>query len=210
MEFQRNPDELGHEKAMKLIVRERMRGFTLVELMVTVALFALLFALAYPSYTSFIQNAQIRTAAESVLNGLQLARAEAIRTNSNVQFNLLNTSSGTAVTGGTDWSVMAAAPATPTVFDQQVQTRRESSALSQARAGVRTTVSTTAANPGAGMPATIAFTGLGRLTTASTARQIDITGVAGARRLAIVLAPGGDVRLCDPTISLATNPQGCS
>lgn len=198
---------------MNPVLRGRMRGFTLVELMVAVSLFALLFMFAYPSYTSFIQNAQIRTAAESIVNGLQLARAEAIRRNANIQFQLHNTSNGTAVTGGTDWSVMASLPVTPPtppIFDQRVQTRRESSATSPNRVGVATAVSSTAASPGAGMPATIEFTGLGRLSAATTARQIDITGATGARRLAIVLGTGGDVRLCDPAVSLATNPQGCS
>lgn len=195
---------------MKCIVRDRMRGFTLIELMVAIALFALLFMFAYPGYTSFIQNAQVRTAAESVINGLQLARAEAIRSNGNIQFQLLNTLNGAAVTGGTDWSVMAATPATPTVFNQQVQTRRESSASSRARVGVATSVSATAASPGANMPATITFTGLGRLSAASNVRQIDVTGATGARRLTIVLTLGGDARLCDPALSLATNPQGCS
>lgn len=187
------------------------RGFTLIELMVGIALFALLFTFAYPSYTSFIRNAQVRTAAESIVNGLQLARAEAIRRNSNVQFRLLNTSQGTAVTGGTDWDINFSLPATPTTFNQSVQTRRETSTTSNARVQVANAVGTVTANPGAGLPASILFTGLGRLNTATTVRQIDITGATtDVRRLAIVLTPGGDVRLCDPALSLATNPQGCS
>ena len=194
---------------MKHVVRARMKGFTLVELMVAVTLFALLLSFAYPSYTTFIRNTQVRAAADSVLNGLQLARAEAIRRNTNIQFQLLNTSNSTAVTGGTDWAVMSAATATPTVFDQQVQTRRERSASSNARIGTATNVTATVAVAGAGMPAAIAFTGLGRLTTATTVRKIDVTGGTGTRTLSIVLAPGGDARLCDPAFTLATNPQGC-
>jgi len=196
---------------MRPVSRARSRGFTLVELMVTITLFALLLSLAYPSYTRFIQDAQLRSAAESVLNGLQLARAEAIRRNTTIRFQLLNTLNSASVTGGTDWSVMAATATTPTVFDQQVQTRRDSATSSTARASVSTAVSATAASPGTGMPASIDFTGMGRLSTATTARQIDVTGsTSSARRLAIVLTPGGDVRLCDPALSIATNPQGCS
>ncbi|CAN7652305.1 GspH/FimT family pseudopilin [Variovorax paradoxus] len=196
---------------MKFSKHRGARGFTLIELMVGIALFALLFTFAYPSYTSFIRNAQVRTAAESIVNGLQLARAEAIRRNSNVRFRLLNTSQGAAVTGGTDWNIMYSLPATPTTFDQSVQTRRETSTTSNARVQVANAVGTVTANPGAGLPASILFTGLGRLNTATTVRQIDITGAStDVRRLAIVLTPGGDVRLCDPALSLATNPQGCS
>ena len=196
---------------MKLSKHQVARGFTLIELMVGIALLALLFTFAYPSYTSFIRNAQVRTAAESIVNGLQLARAEAIRRNSNVQFRLLNTSQGTAVTGGTDWDINFSLPATPTTFNQSVQTRRETSTTSNARVQVANAVGTVTANPGAGLPVSILFTGLGRLNTATTVRQIDITGATtDVRRLAIVLTPGGDVRLCDPALSLATNPQGCS
>jgi len=195
---------------MKSSAHHRTRGFTLIELMVGIALMSILFMLAYPSYASFIRNAQIRTAADSVINGLQLARAEAIRRNSNVQFRLLNTSAEAAVTGGTDWQITASAMVTPPVFNDVVQTRRETSPSSNARLGVANSVSNDEAAAGAGMPANIVFTGLGRLSSTTAVRQIDITGAEGARRLAIVLAPGGDVRLCDPGLSLSTNPQGCS
>ncbi|WP_447787729.1 GspH/FimT family pseudopilin [Variovorax boronicumulans] len=202
---------MGHAQAMNSRVHRSTGGFTLIELMVGIALLGILLMLAYPSYTSFIRNAQVRGAAESVLNGLQLARAEAIRRNGNVQFTLTNTSKGAALAGSTDWNVYAALPATPTVFDDLVQERLTGDASSNARAQVSTTVGTKAADPGAGMPATITFTGLGRLAAATTVRQIDFTGATtDVRRLAIVLAPGGDVRLCDPGHSLATNPQGCS
>ncbi|WP_235509997.1 GspH/FimT family pseudopilin [Variovorax sp. Root473] len=196
---------------MKPRVHRAAAGFTLIELMVGIALFAVLFMLAYPSYASFIRNAQVRTAAESVLNGLQLARAEAIRRNSNVRFTLTNKSNGVALAGGTDWALYGALPDTPTNLNDLVQEHLEGNASSNARVQVSTTVGTKAADPGAGMPATITFTGLGRLTTATTTRQIDITGATtDVRRLAIILAPGGDIRMCDPGHSLATNPQGCS
>jgi type IV fimbrial biogenesis protein FimT len=32
---------------------------------------------------------------------------------------------------------------------------------------------------------------------------------AEERRLVILIAPGGQVRLCDPRLALANNPQGC-
>lgn len=189
---------------------DSMRGFTIIELMITLTLLSILLAFALPSFSAFIRDSQIRTASSAIENGLQLARAEAVRRNDEVQFNLLGTLNGAAVAGGTDWSVMASDPATPTVFDQSVQMRRESSASTAARVGVAAAVSATAATAGAGLPNTITFTGLGRINAATTTRQIDITGAAGARRLSIQLTPGGEIRMCDPAVSLATNPQGCS
>jgi type IV fimbrial biogenesis protein FimT len=188
----------------------RALGFTMVELMVGIALVTLLSMLALPAYSTFMRNSEIRTVAESVQNALQLARTEAVRRNENIQVQLPNTLDGAAVAGGTDWAVMAAASATPTVFDQVVQRRIEPKPTTLARVGVADVVSAAVAGAGAGMPATLTFTSAGRLSVATTVRQIDITGAAGARRLTLVLTPAGGVRMCDPAVSLATNPQGCS
>ena len=69
--------------------RRSEHGFSLVELMVTVAVLSLLMTLAVPSFAEWIQNSRIRTAAESIQNGLQVARAEAVRRNARVEFALV-------------------------------------------------------------------------------------------------------------------------
>lgn len=61
-------------------------GFTLVELMVTVAVVAILAGIAAPAMRVFIENARIRATSESLQNGLSLARAEAVRLNRNIEF----------------------------------------------------------------------------------------------------------------------------
>ena len=55
----------------------RHRGFTLIELMVGLALLAVLTMLAFPTFTTMVQNARLRAVADSILAGLQGARAEA-------------------------------------------------------------------------------------------------------------------------------------
>lgn len=188
----------------------RPLGFTLVELLVAMAVLALLLASALPGYGEFVRNSQVRTAAQSIESGLQMARTEAVRSNAPVQLELLGTLAGAAVAGGTDWRIRAASDTAPDTFNRTVTTRTEPNAASVARVGVAAAINGAAVAPGAGLPATITFTGLGRLTAGTTVRQIDVTGPAGSRTLAVQLGPGGDIRLCDPALSRANEPQGCS
>jgi type IV fimbrial biogenesis protein FimT len=67
------------------------RGFSLVELIVGMAILGVLLAIAMPAFSNWLRNARVRTAAESVQNGLQLARAEAVRRNTTMRFQLVDT-----------------------------------------------------------------------------------------------------------------------
>ena len=55
------------------------RGFTLVEMMVTIGAAAILIGLAVPSFMNTIQDAHMTAAANDMLGSLQLARSEAIK-----------------------------------------------------------------------------------------------------------------------------------
>ncbi|MBI2509431.1 MAG: prepilin-type N-terminal cleavage/methylation domain-containing protein, partial [Betaproteobacteria bacterium] len=59
-------------------------GFTLIELMVGIAIVGILIMIALPNFTIWIQNTQIRAGAEGILSGLQLARTEAVRRNADL------------------------------------------------------------------------------------------------------------------------------
>jgi type IV fimbrial biogenesis protein FimT len=60
------------------------RGFTLIELMVTIAVAAILLAIATPSFTSIINSNRLTSASNEMVATLQAARMEAVRLNTAV------------------------------------------------------------------------------------------------------------------------------
>jgi len=61
--------------------RTRVSGFTLIELMVAIAIVAILAAIAFPSFKSTLQSNHVSTAANDLMASFSLARSEAIRSN---------------------------------------------------------------------------------------------------------------------------------
>ena len=90
-----------------LSLRTNRYGFSLIELMVALAVLGLLLALAMPMFGTMIQNSRIRTSAEAIQNGLQLARAEAVRRNQQVRFQMTSSVDAACAlsASGSNWVV---------------------------------------------------------------------------------------------------------
>jgi len=65
-------------------VFSHLRGFTMVELMVTVGVSLILLSLAAPDFSAFIQNNRVKTATEDLVTAIHTARTEAIKSGSAV------------------------------------------------------------------------------------------------------------------------------
>ena len=64
---------------------KRIAGFSLIELMVTVAVLAILVAIATPSFTAIINNNRLTSNANELVASLQLARSDAVARNTTVR-----------------------------------------------------------------------------------------------------------------------------
>ena len=164
----------------------RARGFTLIELLTVVTMVAILAALAAPSFQQLIANYRVRGAAESVINGLNLARAEAARRNTPVALTLDANSAG--------WTV--AQVSTPSVAIQSSGNGDSSS--------LNVTSSTTSRE--------IRFlsTGIVDPTFSPRLEQLTISSpVASTDSRQLNILGGGLIRVCDPNITAAGDPRAC-
>jgi type IV fimbrial biogenesis protein FimT len=194
-----------------LIPLHRAGGFSIIELLITIAVLGILFMVGLPSLATWMQNTQVRNSAEAMVAGLQLARQEALRRNRTVQFTLVDTLAASCVplATGRNWVVSLSDPSS--ACDQ---------APSETGAGI---IQKRPAEEGSGNAvvsannSSVSFSGLGRLASGSAATRIDVTSMAGTcqsasgviRCLRVDVAASGSIRMCDPVVSSNADPRYC-
>lgn len=170
----------------------RQRGFSLVEIVVTFGVLAVLLGVGLPSFLHWMQNTQIRAAAEALTAGLQVAKNEAVRRNVRVQLQMVN------ITG---WRINLANDPN----GEPIQSREH-------QEGSPNVVATTF--PGGAD--TVTFNSLGRVVTnqdgSVTLNRVlfenPILATADMRPLNVVIPAAGGVRMCDPKVSPG-DPRAC-
>jgi type IV fimbrial biogenesis protein FimT len=190
----------------------RQRGLTLIELMVTISVMALLLGLSAPSFAEWLRNAQVRTVSDALQNGARLAQTEAVRRSRQVVLFLTNDAAcntGTApAANGAFWAIRTV----PLIAGEDAEVV-QCGQLKDVAAGVRIQG-----------PTALCFNSAGRLVAnpapgfSAAACVLDASGTSGyefhatgsTRPLRVLVTLGGQVRLCDPGRTLsATTPDGC-
>lgn len=185
--------------------RRHTGGFSVVELLVVLAVVGILAAVAGPGMAAWVRDSRLTAASESLANGLRMAREEAIRRSHGVVFTTTNDTPGAAsaaATGGSNWALHQIPRATETV-----DYLRGGSLL---EGGAGTTV--------AG-PAAVCFNSLGRrvanaatgVTGATCTIGADpmfttftVTQAGSSRTVRITISLNGQVRACDPAAAAGT------
>jgi type IV fimbrial biogenesis protein FimT len=166
------------------------RGFTLVEMLVTLAVGSILLALAVPAFRTFMQNDRLMTQASSLSMALYAGRAEAIKQDTSVQ--VCASANGTTCSGAATWEqgwiVLSTAPGAVPV--QVVGTQP-----------IGTTIR-------AGVVSQVTFLSTGLATNGANFKLCDVRGATQARYLQVNIT-GNVVASQTPGLDLNNNPLVC-
>jgi type IV fimbrial biogenesis protein FimT len=200
------------------------RGFSLIELLIAVAIMGILLALAAPAYRTWMGNMRIRTTAESIQNGLQLARAEGVRRNAQIRFQFTDSTAGACALSTTvsNWVVSYDNPAgacTAALLNEAYPVNDAAHNPPPRILQVRTAAEGSRNVIVAADQSSFVFNGLGRVTPlpATNPVAINVTPDAAVgdcatlRCLRVTVTAGGQIRMCDPTLTLTkpNDPQSC-
>jgi type IV fimbrial biogenesis protein FimT len=145
--------------------RRPASGFTLIELMVVVAILAIITTAAAPSFRSFLEGQRVKGMAYDLTADLMLARSEALKRNASVSI----------VRSGDDWGQgwTTATVAVPAVIS-----------IRNASLGVLVSDA----------PASITFDVNGRVSSPSTEVRMTLSGSSGGTSRCVEISPSGRAR----------------
>ena len=101
---------------VRLERRRATRGFTLIEIMITIVVLSILLGLAVPAFKSFMQNDQQWVQTNNLTLSLNTARSDAIKSDLAAGAKVCSSTNGVNCTGtpwNQGWIVLGADPANP-------------------------------------------------------------------------------------------------
>lgn len=200
--------------------RRFQSGFSLIELIVVMAIFAMLAMVGVPTLFTFMENSKIRTAAQNFYTAAQAAREEAVRRNIGTQLVLTSAAptadskdTATLTSTGPNWIVRL------TTADSAVFDFVEGGSVSgtSTRADGATSVAV-AASTASGAVTSVTFNPLSNTTLTQVATFAFTNPGGGAcvaaagpmQCLNVQIYPGGRIHLCDPTATGAADTRRCA
>ena len=85
-----------------MVTDQKMKGFTLLELMITVTVAGLVLSVGIPSFNNFVQNSRAVTHTNDMVTAINLARSESTRRSTRIE--LCSSTDGATCGGDNDWS----------------------------------------------------------------------------------------------------------
>lgn len=185
------------------------KGFSLVELVIALAIMGVLLALGLPAFKTYIENTRLRNAAEVFLSVMESAKGAAAAQNSQVEVILTANSDVASLltaegsTSGAGWMVRTA---------DRARYIEGKSLIEGGQAGQATVVV-------AGTVGGVTFTPFGGTTLAAAATFAFTNPSGGAcvsavppgpmRCLNVLVSPTGRIKLCDPA-AVSTDTRACN
>jgi len=200
----------------------RQHGFNLIEVMVTLTVLAVLISLGAPGFSEWLQSQRIRASAEAIVNGMQVARGEAIRRNLSVVLGLQPPTPGWTVCEATVTPCDSTTPPTTATVPGVIQSKSGQEGSGGTNADTTPSGAQIVTTPAGATLVT--FTSLGAVPKTNTDGSAPLTQVdvfyndptrcsaAGGtlRCLRVVVTGGGSIRMCDPTPTVvAPDPRAC-
>lgn len=198
------------------------RGFSIIELVIAIAIIGILAGLAVPSFTTWIRNIQIRNAAESMYNGVQLARMEAMKRNGRVSFWLVSLTDSNTMdnscaksASGISWVVSQSDPAGSCATAPSDTTAPRIVQSHPGGEGNRN-VTVSGVDSGSSAAYCVTFNGLGQVLSCTdgsnalaTISIVSSEDTTNTRSNQIRITPGGALRMCDPAVTDNADPRKC-
>jgi type IV fimbrial biogenesis protein FimT len=174
----------------------RTRGFTLIELMIAMAIAVTLLVLAAPNFAVWSADGQIRAAAESIVSGMRYAQMESIKRNEQVEFIL------DPATGSGKWEVklLDGTLLQTAVFKEGAPLAAFTTEPALARITTFTSLGGVAAVNANPLIPVITRVDVAFSTTLADTRPLTIL-VAGGR---------SGIKICDPLVTDNTSPRFCT